>query len=161
MTELVCLDIGCGANPIAGYTGVDLYVKADIQAPMWQLPFGDNSVDKIYSSHALEHVTKAAVVPTLKEWYRVLKVGGTLMLGVPDLEYCCRLWLAHKTNDWYMDIIFGNQDHVGEIHMTGFTKEIMLGYLEAAGFSTSKFNSVFRESSSHRQRTLVFELVKE
>jgi predicted SAM-dependent methyltransferase len=155
------LDIGCGSSPIPGYTGVDLYTKADIQAPMWALPYEDNSVDEIYTNHALEHVTKAKIVPTLTEWRRVLKPGGRLTIGVPDLEWCVRMWLAHKTNDWYMDIIFGNQEHEGESHQTGFTKEIMLHYLGLAGFKKVSVSDVFRESTSHKQRTLVFGLVKE
>ena len=49
--------------------------------------YAANSVDTIYASHVLEHVRYATeLAPTLKRWFLVLKPGGTLMIGVPDLR---------------------------------------------------------------------------
>lgn len=45
------------------------------------LPFADNSQDWIYSSHVYEHITDR--ITTIKEWYRVLKVEGYLIIIVP------------------------------------------------------------------------------
>ncbi|MGH8471427.1 MAG: class I SAM-dependent methyltransferase [Gammaproteobacteria bacterium] len=44
--------------------------------------FRDESVDAVFSSHLLEHIEdyKAA----LKEWWRVIKPGGHLVLYLPD-----------------------------------------------------------------------------
>jgi predicted SAM-dependent methyltransferase/ADP-heptose:LPS heptosyltransferase len=46
--------------------------------------FGDGSWDAVFSSHLLEHIvdTKAA----LKEWWRVVKPGGHLVLYLPHKE---------------------------------------------------------------------------
>lgn len=147
------LDMGCGIKPAAGYTGIDLYVVGEgiVNAPMWKLPFPDDSIEEVYSCHALEHVPKRGIVPTLKEWHRVLEPGGMVNISVPDLEWCCREWLARQTNDWYMDIIFGNQDHAGEFHMTGFTRDILREYLEQAGFERIDIGTAW----THRQNTLV------
>ena len=153
------LDIGCGKDVIEGCVGIDAYVQGEniVNAPMWSLPYPDNSISEIYSSHALEHVSKAMVLPTLKEWLRVLEPGGTALIAVPDLEWCCTEWLKRKTNDWYMDIIFGNQKHGGEFHLTGYTQEIMGTYLVEAGF----YNEIgFTHAWSHRQRTLLFQAKK-
>jgi SAM-dependent methyltransferase len=52
----------------SGYDGVNL-------------PFPDQSQDAVYSSHCLEHITDYKRV--LREWYRVLKLGGYLVIVVP------------------------------------------------------------------------------
>ena len=77
----IMLDIGCGMKLAEGYTGVDAYVTGPgiINAPMWSLPFNDDTVEEIRSSHALEHVAKRMVPVTLAEWQRVLMPGGRLL----------------------------------------------------------------------------------
>jgi SAM-dependent methyltransferase len=45
------------------------------------LPFEDNSQDAVYSSHCLEHIED--YVGALREWYRVLRIGGFMILSVP------------------------------------------------------------------------------
>jgi len=151
------LDIGCGAKLADGYTGVDAYVTGPgiVNAQMWALPYEDDTVDEIRSSHALEHVPKRMVPVTLAEWKRVLVPGGRLLLFVPDLEWCVKEWLKRKSNGWHLDTIFGNQDHPGEFHMTGFTDDIAYGYLDEAGFSDIVVASVW----SHKQRTIALSAV--
>jgi glycosyltransferase involved in cell wall biosynthesis/SAM-dependent methyltransferase len=45
------------------------------------LPFPDNSQDAVFSSHCLEHAEDCEAA--IKEWFRVLKTGGYLVLAVP------------------------------------------------------------------------------
>jgi predicted SAM-dependent methyltransferase len=128
------LDIGSGRRSSdPSFLGVDAFTDAEVQAFMWNLPYKDGTVDTIFSSNALEHVSKFDVVPTLREWKRVLKIGGKLEIIVPDLEWSCAWWLKHQQTDWSMDIIFGNQRHEGEFHKTGFTVDIMHQYLVVCG----------------------------
>ncbi len=47
-----------------------------------KLPFNDNSLDFVYSSHLLEDYLDW--VPPLKEWVRVLRGGGKLIVLIPD-----------------------------------------------------------------------------
>ena len=56
------------------------------------LPFPDQSVDFLYSSHFLEHLSRPAAQRLLKESCRVLKPGGTLRICVPDLVYAVALY---------------------------------------------------------------------
>lgn len=44
--------------------------------------FGSQSMDFVYSSHLLEHIDNYAAA--LKEWWRLVKVGGYLVLYLPD-----------------------------------------------------------------------------
>jgi SAM-dependent methyltransferase len=46
-----------------------------------RLPFPDESVDTVYSSHMLEHVVDYWAA--IREWYRVLKFGGFIVCAVP------------------------------------------------------------------------------
>jgi len=56
------------------------------------LPFSGNSVDYIYSSHLLEHMFKQDVQKLFKDAARVLKKGGVMRIGVPDLERAVLLY---------------------------------------------------------------------
>lgn len=150
------LDMGAGAFPKPGYVTVDRFCAADIEAPMWDVPLPDGSVSEIWSDHALEHVAKAQVVPTLREWARLLKPDGCITLIVPDLDWCCRNWLAHQTNDWHMDVLFGGQGHEGEFHRTGFTFPLLRAYAAEAGLRVRRERIV----DSHGQPSLCVEMVK-
>lgn len=78
------LDIGHkGADPQAE-TIVPHAIGVGLDYPGYdglRLPFADASQDAVYSSHCLEHIpdSKAA----LAEWYRVLRVGGYIVVAVP------------------------------------------------------------------------------
>ncbi len=56
------------------------------------IPFPDEFVDYLYSSHLLEHLFKEDAKRLLKEVYRVLKKGGIARVCVPDLEYAILLY---------------------------------------------------------------------
>lgn len=154
------LDVGSGPEPKEGFTGVDLYAEGEgiVKAPMGELPYESESVDEIYCSHALEHVGKYEVTPILREWWRVLKWDGKLTIEVPDFEWVCKNWLIHKTNDWHMDAVFGDQTTPGQYHKTGFTRPIMYEYLTAAGFIGRPVTSAI--VFSHEQDCLVFTIIK-
>ena len=90
------LDIGCGpSKAFLHFIGVDnrkdtalfgipmdpdITVPDACSLPMWT----DESLDFIFSSHMLEHIVdfKAA----LKEWWRLIKVGGHLCLYLPHRD---------------------------------------------------------------------------
>lgn len=86
------LDLGCGGNePDAHYhrenkitplaIGVDLAqtnLTGDAANLFW---FKDNILDYIFSSHLLEHLERPEAA--IKEWFRVLKPGGYLVLYLP------------------------------------------------------------------------------
>jgi len=48
------------------------------------LPFENNSQNYVYSSHCLEHITDD--VGALKEWHRVTRVGGYIIITVPHRD---------------------------------------------------------------------------
>lgn len=82
------LDIGGGyRSGTNGWLTVDMSNECDIY---WDLrlgmPFPDNSVAKIYSSHLFEHLTYAEAQGLLDECLRVLKPGGSFSIVVPNAQ---------------------------------------------------------------------------
>jgi ADP-heptose:LPS heptosyltransferase/predicted SAM-dependent methyltransferase len=87
------LDLGCGPwKAFNHFIGVDNYtdtklfgveMKPDVVSDVTKLSvFGSASMDFVYSSHCLEHVTDWQAA--LKEWWRVIKPSGYLILYLPD-----------------------------------------------------------------------------
>jgi len=94
----VLLNIGCGAVAHPDWVNLDmvprhpLAVACDLRCG---LPLASNAADACYSSHVLEHLTRAEADPFIEEQFRVLRPGGVIRVVVPDLEVMCRDYLAH------------------------------------------------------------------
>lgn len=115
------------------------------------LPFPDDFADIAYAHHSLEHIYVRDVLPTLKEWHRVLKPSGLVHINVPDLLWIAEqlvrtqgnlLWseMGEWTGEWetsYTKLIygiFGDQSTDFQTHKTGFTAPYLTTLLEQAGF---------------------------
>jgi SAM-dependent methyltransferase len=77
------LHIGSGRSRIDGFVNVDLVDIADLRLDLdnERLPFADNSVDTVFSFHAMEHFRNYLFV--LGEIWRVMNHGGMFLLQVP------------------------------------------------------------------------------
>lgn len=131
------LDIGSGNNRRdSDFITVDKYAeKADVKADMWDLPYKDGEIDLIWASHVLEHAPMAKVPVTLKEWHRVLRVGGKLIVQVPNFDHVAKYWLTGPDRIWAEQMVFGHQANEGEFHKSAFTPALLKGDLVAAGFT--------------------------
>jgi SAM-dependent methyltransferase len=68
----------------------------DLRKP---LPFADGTIDYVYSSHFLEHLSVDDARRLLREVFRVLKRGGLMRIVVPDLALGVRQYVtALETN---------------------------------------------------------------
>ena len=83
------LHFGCGAITPPDWINADrksgpgIDVRCDITVG---LPFPDDSLDYITSQHALQDLRIFRQVSVMAELRRVLKPGGVLRLGLPDLD---------------------------------------------------------------------------
>lgn len=85
------LNIGCGARVWDGFTNIDFPGnwsgrKPDIEADIRSIPLPDDHADSAYAIHVLEHFYRYETDDVLKEWIRVLKPGGKLVIEVPCLD---------------------------------------------------------------------------
>jgi len=136
------LNLGCGDAKLPGFVNIDLYNdygEPDKRLDARQLPYGQDSVDVIYSSHMLEHLGHMEVESTLQHWLSILKPGGELELHIPNLEYSVTNWLRAdklERQGHALDQIFGRQTYEGEFHKTGFTKEFIVDLLDHVGYGS-------------------------
>jgi len=70
-----------------------------------RIPHADASVDTIYSSHMLEHMSRADAAGFLSESTRVLKPGGVIRLAVPDLKLAVDSYLADGDADRFVEYL--------------------------------------------------------
>jgi predicted SAM-dependent methyltransferase len=92
------LNLGCGEKYHPAWINID-FVSNDKNVIAHNLlkgiPFGDNEVDVVYHAHVLEHFSPEDGKNLVKECFRVLKPGGILRVGVPDLENIIREYIRN------------------------------------------------------------------
>jgi SAM-dependent methyltransferase len=90
------LNLGCGDKILPGYVNVDIaqsrkHAKPDVVCDLRRLiPFADNTADEVLSVHVVEHFWRWEAVAVLREWVRVLKPGGKMVLECPNLLSACQ-----------------------------------------------------------------------
>ena len=168
------VNIVCGTSVADGWYNIDNsptiwlsripVLRSLFRVPAWPksvhrhdvlrgLPFGNETVDCIYSSHTFEHFTYAQSLFLTKECLRVLKPSGVLRIVVPDLKqlvqdylsdpdsmashrFIERLSLSHTWQDLF---------HRGAHHQQMFDGRSLLGMLDEAGFENAQLSN-FSES---------------
>ncbi len=137
------LNLGCGRDVREGFLNLDLFstdervIKMDIR----KLGFPDNSVDLILASDVLEHFSHRETDSLLKEWGRVLKKGGILIIRCPSLRLQAK---AYISGAWDADIasymIFGGQTNPGDYHCIAFDEASIRKHLTQSGFKVLEFD---------------------
>jgi SAM-dependent methyltransferase len=86
------LDLGCGTKKFdIDYVGVDaMQVKGvdvvwDLRVTPW--PWPDNSVERVFCSHFVEHLSGEERIPFFNELWRVLKPGAQAEIVTPDWSH--------------------------------------------------------------------------
>ncbi len=109
----VKLNIGASYTRIPGFINIDISPKADISLNLSKdrLPFDDDRVDLVFSHHTLEHISDYLFC--LGEIHRVLKHGGSLLIGVPYVtltEYnLVNPYHLHNFNEFSFDFFDPNK----------------------------------------------------
>jgi predicted SAM-dependent methyltransferase len=97
------LNIGAGPNPIEGWYNVDLHAQVvgvgylDATRPF---PYPDETFDRIFTEHMIEHITYEDGRRMLAECYRVMKPGGRLRVSTPDLMFLVSLLNQPSALEW-------------------------------------------------------------
>ena len=89
------LEIGPGKKPLPGFETLNITGSPTYLADAGKrLRIPSNTFDLIYASHVLEHIPWFNTAPTLKEWVRILKPGGTMEIWVPNAQSIAAALLA-------------------------------------------------------------------
>lgn len=139
------LNLGSGGITYPGYLSVDLHdPRAQVMMDITKLDFEDNSITEILASHVFEHLNPYHSVDILKEWLRVLKPGGKLIMEMPDLEQICKMFVNASTGERYglTNVIYGSvnttgiggQDNITSPHLFGWWPESIRDHLWNAGY---------------------------
>lgn len=139
---------------------VDKYVKHP-QIENWDVTnlekIGDLTMETLYCSHGLEHIPHPQVPEVLYHWFKKLKVGGKLILNVPDLKWTARQIIKYENesildspvfqtfngHNSLQDILYGTHAHMGEQHQSGYTKRSLSQLLTEAGFENIEIEEMY------------------
>jgi predicted SAM-dependent methyltransferase len=119
-----CLEVGAGAKRGQGeWITIDMNDACDIY---WDLrkgiPFPDRSLNKIYSSHFLEHLTFNEARGFLEECKRVLVPDGKFLICVPNARIYLEAYVKGEPLD--ANRFFGwapAYNHTTKIDMVNYT----------------------------------------
>lgn len=141
---MAILHIGCGDAPkTEGCLNVDIrpLPNIDVVADAARLPFEDGEHDSIVTRNLVEHFSRHEIDDVLKEWARVLKVGGTILIETVDVGLMMDNWRKIPTENW-LDGLLGQQTYPENFHKMAFTEGIMYEKLEKAGFAVVRFQTI-------------------
>lgn len=85
--QKIMLDVGCGFNCQPGFVGMDrrkvdgVQIVHDAEVTPW--PLDDGSCSVILMSHLIEHIKPWFQIDVIDECWRVLEMGGQLVIAVP------------------------------------------------------------------------------
>ncbi len=102
------IELGCGSHKRAGFFGIDKFAGPQVDLVLdiekERLPFADDSVDYVYSSHTFEHLDQpGSPIQTLKEIVRVARDRAMV-----------EIWTPHgNSND---GLLFGHRNFYTETH---------------------------------------------
>ena len=156
------LHVGCGVlnkSDLKGFNNdnwkeirfdIDKDVSPDIVGTMTDMKSVETaSFDALYSAHNIEHIYPYQVPIALREFYRVLKEDGIVVIKCPDIQGVCEAVAQDKLLDPLydspagpispIDILFGNRKAIAEgneymAKKGGFTYSVLNGALYEAGF---------------------------
>ena len=156
------LHVGCGPqnkSQIKGFDNdswkeirfdIDKNVNPDIEGTLTDMKLvKTGSVDAVYSSHNIEYIFPHEVPIALKEFYRVLKDDGIVVITCSDLQAVCELVAKDKLLEPFyespagqispIDVLYGHRTLVAQgneymAHKGGFTYSALNASFFEVGF---------------------------
>ena len=143
------LNLGCGDKILPGYVNVDVAearagIQPDVLCDLRSLaPFESGSADEVLAVHVVEHFWRWEAADVLREWVRVLKPGGRMVLECPNLQSACEAFLrdpataaredaAGQRSMW---VFYGDPAWKDPlmVHRWGYTPETLARLMAEAG----------------------------
>jgi len=143
------LNVMCGRHVLEGWTNCDIQRsphakrEPEVKADARSIPLPDGCADELMVIHGLEHYYRWEAPAALKEWRRLLKPGGLLVLELPNiLKGCQNVLDAEKSGDERtltrlgMWALYGDPSHEDPfmVHRWGWSPASLRAVLAELGF---------------------------
>ena len=141
---MIGLNVGCGQRCFNStfhlqWINVDKITRPEMPAPDLEcdggsLPSEDNSVDFFVLHHVLEHFGCNEANGLLREAWRVLKPGASLLVFVPDMYALAKRWQEGKlATQLYLTNVYGAyMGNEEDRHKWGYTWQSLLDTINQA-----------------------------
>lgn len=150
-TQIFVADIGAGwwtphfENSRIKRFDLNPDAKPDVLCDIRSIPEKDETFDLVYASHVLEHFYFWEAPEVLREWARILKVGGEIKIRVPNLKWAAAQITKACADETYdanyaFGSIYGTRRDVRatepdstQIHRCGYVPKSLRGLFEFVG----------------------------
>jgi len=145
------INVGCGKQTWDGFYCVDAvrHPKATRAPDLLHafqfhgseltnpLPLRDSVADEVHAYHYVEHVYRWEAPAMLQEFHRLLRIGGLLVLELPNIEAAARNLIAGMDDKMVMWPLYGDPGHVDPYmcHRWGYTPKTIKALLLECGFN--------------------------
>lgn len=148
--EKLRLNLGCGRHVLDGWFNVDVQRSPrasrdpEMLSDVKKIALPDNCAVEIQAIHLWEHFYRWECDEVIVEWYRLLEVGGKLVLEMPDLFKFCQNILegkeTKKIDQLGMWGMYGdpNERDPYMCHRWGWTFSTLAPFLKQNGFTNIK-----------------------
>ena len=143
------ISFGCGKHTWDGFYCIDavphpqasrkpdlIYAaEFDDQNLILQIPLESECADEVHAYHLIEHVFAWEAPALVKEWMRLLRPGGRLILELPDILLAARNLLNGSRDQMSMWPLYGDWNHRDPymMHKHGYTPATISALLESCG----------------------------
>ncbi len=149
------INYGCGRRVTEGFYNIDAQHNPKAPRPPELLhaleftprggivditPLPDGVADEVHSYHVIEHFYAWEAPAAIREFARLLKPGGRLVLELPDLESACRNLLKGHKDQMCMWPLYGDPGQLDPYmcHKWGYTPKSIVALVQGNGFVKAK-----------------------
>lgn len=130
------------------------------------IPLEDGCASELMAIHVFEHFHRWNCDAVIKEWARLLKPGGLLILELPDLYKCCLNIVENRIGKHPDQLgrwgIYGD-DRDKSLYMShpwGWFKEELIEFIKSHGFSSAVERPTVFHNSGKKYRDMRIEATK-
>jgi predicted SAM-dependent methyltransferase len=141
------IDLGAGVKnkktPLEEWTHLDCFEgdHIEIVCDFAEIPLEDGEADEIFSGDTIEHIRTDLTDKTLREWNRILKIGGIFSGRCPNLHSTMVRYAKNEiTMEHAIGALYGSQEDLTQQHYITYTPKTLKALLEKYGFGCIDFS---------------------
>lgn len=150
--------LGCGDKLWPGFLNID-FKNSDFDCDIRKLNLPDSSAQEIHLIHVFEHLHRMEAESSLKDWLRVLKPGGKLVMEMPCLnKVSSMIHQGEKSLSMTLFALYGDVrlNRPEMLHKWCWSKEEITGVLKSNGFEKVTEEEPFFHFPNRDMRVIAF-----